>query len=248
VKLPPELTKLRQWLCWRYELRGNAKPTKVPYSCTGYAASHSNPQHWSYFEDALKASRRPGFAGGVGFVFTADDPYCGIDLDQVWQSDADEGAPWAKGILDRFADTYGEASPSDTGFKIWCRAAAPRCGKWPVGSGAVEIYDRTRFFTVTARSNGVLTIADHQADIEALVSNLDQDRPQSRAKVIPNVIPQGRRHNTLVSLAGTMWKRGMTAEAIEAALFETNRLQCHPQYDAKHIRRIVESMQEKWSR
>jgi primase-polymerase (primpol)-like protein len=48
VKLPPELTERRQWVLWRYVQRaGSAKPTKEPYTCMGYRASSTNPQHWS---------------------------------------------------------------------------------------------------------------------------------------------------------------------------------------------------------
>jgi bifunctional DNA primase/polymerase-like protein/primase-like protein len=39
---------------------------------------------------------------------------------------------------------------------------------------------------------------------------------------------RGERNNKLTSLAGTMHKRGMGREAIEAALFAENRLTCKP--------------------
>jgi hypothetical protein len=151
------------------------------------------------------------------------------------------------GILDRFRDTYSEVSPSGSGVKIWCKAKAPRCGRWPIGQGAIEIYDHRRFFTVTGRSAGVFAVADHQADIEALVANLDQVRHKAQARVIPSVIPRGQRHNTLVSLAGTMWRRGMCADAVEAALLETNQRQCDPPYPGQHINQIIHSMHT-WSR
>lgn len=251
ANVPDELIALPQWVLWRYiQKPGEPKPTKVPHTCMGYRASHSNPDHWSTFEFALKAAARPGFADGVGFVFTADDPYCGIDLDNVWQSDADEGAEWATEILERFNDTYLEESPSGHGVKIWCQAKAPRCGKWPVEYGAIEIYDRNRFFTVTARSNRVLTVADHQQDIERLIQNLGNNgNAAGRAPVIriDRCIPQGQRHNTLVSLAGSMWRRGMCVGAIEAALLKTNEEQCDPPHSPEHVHKIVESMQ-RWER
>jgi hypothetical protein len=193
-------------------------------------------------------SRKPDFANGLGFVFAPDDPFCGIDLDNCYPSDAAECAPWAKEILDRFADTYTEESPSGTGVKIWCRAKAPRCGKWLIRAGAIEIYDHARYFAATGQSNGVLTIADHQADVESLVAYLDEGNPiRPRAAVIPLQIPQGQRHDTLLSLGGTMFRRGMSLEAIEVALAETNQRQCDPPYDREHIRKMVESMAE-WER
>jgi primase-polymerase (primpol)-like protein len=254
MKLPRELTERRQWILWRYEQRdGAVKPTKVPYTCAGYKASSTNPQHWSSFEYALKMSQRPGFCDGIGFVFTADDPFCGIDLDNVWPSDAAETALWAEGIIQRFADTYGEASPSDTGYKIWCRAKPSRCGKWPIQSGAIEVYNHGRYFAVTGRSNGILTIADHQADIDQLIGNLSLPEDVSRKlkdriQLAPDAeIPRGQRHPRLVSLAGTMWSRGMDPAAIEAALLVVNQNRCVPPYTPGHIHKIAQST-ARWPR
>jgi hypothetical protein len=242
--IPAELSEPKQWVGWKRELR-DGRSTKVPYTSEGFRASATNPAHWNTLEGALRFVARWGF-DGIGFVFTSQDSYTGMDLDKVWLHETDEGASWAAGILERFGDTYGEASPSDQGFKIWSKAKAPRCGRWPIGAGAIEIYDHARFFTVTGRSNGVTVITDHQADIEALVAHLDSGRrhyhqPQRGPQVMSGPIPQGQRHNTLVSLAGSMYRRGMTPDAIEAALLVTNERQCDPPYLPEHVRKIVSS-------
>ena len=241
LSIPPELTALRQWVIWRFETR-DGKPTKTPFTAMGYRASVTNPEQWSSFETVMRAAARPGFAEGIGFVFTADDPFCGCDLDNIYPSDAAECAPWGEGILERFADTYSEVSPSGRGVKIWCRARPPRCGKWLIEDGAVEIYSHARYFTVTGQSAGVTAISDHQQDVERLIENLDQDRGATLSRSIPGTIPQGQRHNSLVSLAGTMWRRGMVPSAIEAALLATNEQQCDPPYPPEHIRKIIASM------
>jgi primase-polymerase (primpol)-like protein len=199
-----------------------------------------------FIDFALKMSRRPGFADGIGFVFTDEDPFCGLDLDNVWPSDAAETATWARGILDRFANSYGEASPSGSGYKIWCRARAPKCKRWLIESGAIEMYDHARFFAVTGRSNGIMAITDHQDDIALLVANLEgeqlKESQTQTTKVVPiDKIPKGKRHPTLVSLAGTMFKRGMASEAIEAALLVVNKKQCEPPYGENHVQQIVKS-------
>src|SRR4030095_13695870 len=245
--IPDELIARRQFVLWRYEER-DGRCTKVPYQCTGYRASSTNPEHWSDFGFALKMAQRPGFCDGLGYVFSPDDPFCGLDLDHIWRSDADEGAEWGMRILDRFADTYSEVSPSEGGVKVWCRAKAPRCGRWPIEYGAIEIYDHSRFFTLTGRSSRVHVITNHQSDVEALVANLDEDRAATPSQTIAGgTIPQGQRHNTLVKLAGGMWRRGLTAEAIEAALLITDAKQCAPPHGPAHVRLIVQSMQ-RWER
>jgi putative DNA primase/helicase len=77
AQIPEELTVLRQWVFWRRETR-QGRATKVPYTAMGYRASVTNAEHWSEYGYLVKLLRqRPTFASGIGFVFTADDPYCG---------------------------------------------------------------------------------------------------------------------------------------------------------------------------
>jgi primase-polymerase (primpol)-like protein len=246
LNIPKELTLRRQFVVWRFEDRGGPKPTKVPYTCMGHKASDTNPEHWSEYEFAVKMAQRPGFCDGIGFVFSPNDPYCGIDLDNLWPSDGAETPSWAAGILERFADTYSEVSPSDKGIKIWSRAKAPRCGSWTVEQGGIEIYDHARFFAVTGRSADVLVITDHQHDIELLVANLDAGKPQ-QSRRIEGTIPYGIQHNTLVSIAGTLFRRGLCMEAIEAALLEVNKRQCQKPGPEENIRRIARST-ARWQR
>ena len=81
--VPGELRAKRQWMAWR---RGDAKPDgrfdKPPVSLRhGYDGSSNNPSDWGTFEEAVAFAQRHGLPG-VEFVFTKDDPYCGVDLDQ----------------------------------------------------------------------------------------------------------------------------------------------------------------------
>jgi putative DNA primase/helicase len=71
---------LRQWLVWRSEER-DGKPTKIPYSpATGQRASSTAPESWTSYQEAVRACKKHNF-GGIGFAFTKDDPFCGVDLD-----------------------------------------------------------------------------------------------------------------------------------------------------------------------
>ena len=246
--LPPELTQLKQFILWRAEPDKDGKPRKVPYQCTGFKASVTEPKHWSSFSYALECMRKPDWATGIGFVFTADDPYCGIDLDNIWGSDADEGADWALEILENFKDTYGEASPSDTGYKIWCKAKPQRCGKWSIGGGAVEIYDHGRFFTLTGSSNRVQVITDHQSHIDKLIEDLTPDVEPGvpNYKVFASEITPGERYPALRSVCGTLRRRGICSEAILACLLEMNRVQCQAKHDPARIQRLVKDS-ESWN-
>ena len=142
-KIPQELKNLNQWVVWKWETR-NGKKTKPPYDPkTGKRASHSNSATWGTFEQAVKALDR-GF-DGIGFAFTEDDPYCGIDLDDCRDPISEIIKPWALKIIKDF-DSYTEISPSKTGLKIFIKGKLPGGG---IKTKHVEIYDRLRYFTVT---------------------------------------------------------------------------------------------------
>jgi putative DNA primase/helicase len=82
-------------------------------------------------------------------VFSPDDPYCGVDLDDAIDTDLGTLKPWAQVIVDRL-DSYCEVSPSGWGLKLFVIATkpGPRCRK-PYQDGEVEMYTEGRFFTVT---------------------------------------------------------------------------------------------------
>lgn len=148
--VPAELKELLQWVGWRYEQRdGKPKPAKVPYNpMTGQRASTTDSSTWGTYEQAIEAlinGHGNKHYAGIGFVFTAEDPYVGIDLDKCRDPKTGVIEPWATGLI-RFMNSYTEVSPSGTGVHIIVK------GKLPEGQrrrGNVEVYDRARFFTMT---------------------------------------------------------------------------------------------------
>jgi len=67
----------------------------------------------------------------------------------------------------------------------------------------------------------------------------------SSGKVIigeSKIIPEGQRHTTLVSLAGTMRRRGMLEQEIKAGLCEVNRRRCSPPLPEEEIEQIARSI------
>ena len=149
--IPPELLKLPQWVLWRAEPKENGKITKVPYSITGKEAKSNDPSTWDTFENVLKKYKAGGY-DGIGYVFSKDDPYCGVDLDSKPEKnikcrDASSGKiePWAEKITKDF-QSYTEISPSGTGVHIIVK------GKLPAGGRKrpdIEIYDKGRYFTIS---------------------------------------------------------------------------------------------------
>lgn len=151
--IPAVLKERKQWVLWAEETR-DGKPTKVPYNRGGFRASSTDAGTWDTFESVLVKYEMGGYAG-IGYVFSADDPFCGIDLDACYK-ECVQG--WAIEIIKRL-DTYTEWSPSGTGVKMICEA------KFPLANGknkkvaaqplyedklpGIEIYDHGRFFTIT---------------------------------------------------------------------------------------------------
>jgi primase-polymerase (primpol)-like protein len=171
ANIPTELLQRGQWVGWRWARR-NGKQTKVPINPhTGSNGDVSAQKTWGTFNDAL-ASRDRYRVAGVGFVFTTHDPYVGIDLDSCAELGFDVLAPWAAEILDRF-ETYAERSPSGKGIKLFCKGALPteKTGtRRPFQSGAVEMYQSGRFFTVTGQiwPGAPTTISNCQPQIDEL--------------------------------------------------------------------------------
>ncbi len=151
--IPLELRERLQWVCWRWECR-KGKWTKPPVNAhTGLDADVTDPSIWASIDDALAAQQRFNLAG-IGFVFTPDDPFAGVDLDDCIDVASGVAAPWADEILDDFA-TYAEQSPSGTGIKLICKGSLPTTNtgtRRHFQTGMVEMYHCGRFFTITGRA------------------------------------------------------------------------------------------------
>lgn len=180
---PKELQEKPQWVLWRGTDRidqktGEVKVTKVPMNPRGLGNAKTNdPRTWGTFEDCCTAiewalegweAEEPGAyrGGGLGFVFTAGDPYAGIDLDHCRNPETGALEPWAQQLITRL-NSYTEVSLSGTGLHIFAQAKLSGEGH---KRSPIEVYDQKRFFTVTgAHLPGTpTTIEERQAVIERL--------------------------------------------------------------------------------
>lgn len=129
-KIPNELKKVKNWVCWT-----NDKLPKNPY--TGGNAQSNNKSTWSDFKTAVEACKKYGF-NGVGFMFSP--PYFGVDLDKCLDNAE---------FIEEFVETlqsYTEISKSGNGVHIICK------GELPAGNrrrGNVEMYSDRRYFIMT---------------------------------------------------------------------------------------------------
>jgi putative DNA primase/helicase len=176
--IPAELRELSHWVCWRFERseptaeNPDPKPRKVPIIAgTSSRASPTDAAQWRSFDVAWHAAQASHGTLGIGFVFSADDQYCGVDLDDCIDP---SGAltPEAQALIKRFA-TYSEVSPSGTGVKLFLKGRKPEFAKASasdvMGCGQVEIFDQKRYFTVTG-----LHLEGTPADVTDCQQQLDE--------------------------------------------------------------------------
>jgi hypothetical protein len=189
-KIPAELRDRPQWVCWRLETR-DGKPTKIPLNArTGKPASSTDPATWASFSEAVAEHER-GSLSGIGFVFSKDDPYTGIDLDHVRDPQAGTVEPWARDLVKRL-NSYAELSQSGAGAHIIIRGKVPgdRRRKSVGNNGqGVEMYDAGRYFCMTGKqlAGTPATVEDRQAvlnDVHAELFGADQ-----KADTLPATAP-----------------------------------------------------------
>jgi putative DNA primase/helicase len=197
--IPSEMKALPQWVVWRYQTR-KGKPSKPPYQSRDpkKPAKPDDPSTWSSYSEAVKAYSTPGHKlDGIGFMFGPGDPFAGVDFDNCLD-DAGKALPWAQPYLDRLIG-YAEVSPSGRGVKVFCRGSVPggigrkKEGLGPDGTGAIEIYDRGRYFTVTGREfEGRSDIGDGAEQLAKLHAELfpPEPKPTGKARVTPEPLDQ----------------------------------------------------------
>src|SRR5690606_25301491 len=111
-----------------------------------------------------------GMFSGIGFVFTDDDPFCFVDLDQT-----DDPI-----IMDRQQkiysqlNSYSELSPSGRGLHIICKASIPMGRR----RNNIEIYSSERYATFTGNVYNNVGIRECQSEIFALFEQMGDAAPK----------------------------------------------------------------------
>lgn len=226
ANIPLELTERNQWVNWRSVLRpGTEKPTKQPLDPkSGRLASTIDPQTWGSFDEAAMRWRNGG-ADGIGFVFTADDPFVGIDLDACRDRETGEIEARARSIVESL-DSYTEISPTGTGLHVICSGTLPPDGR---RKGKIEMYSEGRYFTMTGAvleeyprdiSDRTATLARVHASVFGAKPSQqgDSGEPPSRHKLTDDELlsraRSARNSSTFVSLwSGDVSRYASSSEA-----------------------------------
>jgi putative DNA primase/helicase len=145
--IPVEMMELAQWVLWRWVWKQDKqKWDKPPFSIWGWKhASSTKPETWASFRDVWEDYGSDDQWHGIGFVFTEEDPYCGIDLDDCRDPQTGVIEPWAREIARKLGG-YTEISPSQTGIKIFLKGRLPAIGTHKKNMG---IFNHGRYFCTT---------------------------------------------------------------------------------------------------
>jgi hypothetical protein len=155
------------------------KTDKLPIDPqTGSPASSTDNTTWGTFDQAREAVQRFRLQC-IGFVFSDDDPFCGIDLDHCFDA-ASRLTTQAQHWVDAL-NSYTERSVSGTGLHVIVKAALPPGGCRKDG---IEMYDAGRFFVMTGDVfDGHASIEDRQEQVEAMHAAIFP-RPEPRQNTV----------------------------------------------------------------
>ena len=142
---------LRQWILYvAYpDEKKPGKLAKIPvHPSTGMPCSVVDPNNWTDAATAIEAARRFGQPHGVGFCFTADDPYWFVDLDGALQPDG-AWSPLAEHLVTQaLAGAAVEISASGKGLHLFGRGVVPPHASKNFEHHA-ELYTSGRFVALT---------------------------------------------------------------------------------------------------
>ncbi|WP_313469483.1 phage/plasmid primase, P4 family [Lysinibacillus sp.] len=157
--IPLELQQLKRWVVHK---------NKVPYQVNGKKAMSNNPETWDTFESVVQAARSGRFSG-IGFMFSKNDQYIGIDIDKCYINGKFNEI--ASELIEQL-DSYCEFSPSGTGVHIIVKGTLPdyvtQTGFKDSNRG-IEVYGHGRYFTCTGNRESDNEIQERTDEVAGLI-------------------------------------------------------------------------------
>lgn len=265
ANVPEELKRVAQWVRWRYE---GPDRRKIPYDCNGgQKASSTNPANWGTFEQAIG----PGVElfSGIGFVFSGDDDFVGVDLDESVDENG-ELLPEARQIVERL-NSYAEVSPSGRGVKVFLRGSLPiaETGRKTKANGfkQIEFYHRGRYFTVTGEHvpGTPLTVEDRSGELVELfneyfppkvarpkattplrlVPSYNVERCRKYIEQMPDAISGSGGHNATLRAACECFRFGLTDAEVREVMAWFNSSKCSPAWTDRELEHKLADARQK---
>lgn len=232
-----ELIDYPQWILWKYKQHESKKePSKVPVNVVGKSISALNKKNWRTYGDAVNIYlKNQDKIDGIGFVFTEDDPFVGIDIDSISLING-----WEE-IVERF-DSYTEWSPSKKGLHIITKGYTKEIKVGSHESGEIAIADANRFFTVTLDTmNGYEEIRENQEALDWLQNSLDD------AKLLRAIVDSKDREK-FIDLYGGIWANRYPSQSeADIAFCRLLANKEAPMHQIDRVYRKSKLMRDKWN-
>lgn len=258
--VPMEMREADRWHHWEY-----VDGAKVPFVVNrkDRRAKSNDPSTWTSYEKAwsgLTEDRRMAFELGDGFM--------GVDFDNAFDEDGIKMREWAWHIYKELhGKAYIEHSPSGTGFKATFFGMKPEGmrSRFPMDTngGCVEVYDKTRFWTVTGEcvtSRGNIRFND--VNIRKLVETIQGlELKKVEKDLVPvkeyrpgdfdeagilayldslGIVAKGSRNESLFQATGKVFaKTGLDAEKTRQYIIPWAKTKIMPPLDDAEIERTV---------
>lgn len=182
--VPEVLAEDDSWVVFELTRRGD-KLTKVPSVPWSDGSNHNESENQRPLDTVAEWCEMTQGYYKPGYVFNADGPFVGIDLDDCRDPETGEIDDEAQEIIDRL-DSYTIVSTSGTGIHVYVRGELD--GALKNDERGVEIYDRERFFSWTGDTlyddeDG--TVAERQDVIDWLMDEymIEADEPPAHDDV-----------------------------------------------------------------
>lgn len=208
--VPEALRQRPQWMGTCFERKEDGRVDKPPYRLRPgqrvIKADKTEPANWATFEEAQAALER-GVVDAIGYVFTEDDPFFCVDLDDIVDPETGEIDATAAEVIHAL-DTYREFSCSRKGIHAIGVGRKPewaQCKTTRLGFG-IELYDNKRFVVITGHQIGVTDEPKEcQEQLDALCRKLwlGASKFGGAAKKPPNTAPVDLEDAVLLERART---------------------------------------------
>lgn len=180
--VPEVLAGADSWVVYELTKR-RGKVTKVPSVPWSDESNHNVPENQRSLDTVTDWTEITQGYYRPGYVFNADGPFVGVDLDDCRDPETGEIDPEAQDIIDRL-DSYTIISTSGTGIHVYVRGELD--GALKNDARGVEIYDRERFFAWTGDLlRGAQPVAERQGVIDDLMDEymIERDEPPEQDDV-----------------------------------------------------------------
>ena len=177
--IPMELRDCRNWLLWRFVWSDEKNSwSKDPFQPSGHYAKSNDRNTWNTFETVFNTySQSKSRYDGIGFVFSEDLPYMGVDIDSCVTIVDDQFhlTDFASEAVESLL-TYTELSPSLSGLHCIGKAEWGKGRKIARGTDEIEVYKAGRYFTFTGVSwqPNPLEIAEIGDAVTSIVARMDK--------------------------------------------------------------------------